>query len=352
VTKKKILVLADVPGWAWDHKGRQYVQHLNGSDFDVALAYHATLDTFDVTSFDLVHCFEVSQLRAFPLDYPVPIVAGLTAHVWRTWTSSRMHEWAARCVGLHGNSVMLVDDLKRFHERVYYTPNGVDPEFWRPARPTGASGAFPATPDRRAIPFTVCHVGKPNPRKGSALIIEACRRADVKLLLCQRTSHIKLPPEQIRRLYWNAHVQITCSDMDGTPNPMLEAAACENIPISNPIGNMPELIVNGVNGHLVDPPVLPNPFRPYVAVCAKCSEREGVPSTCEHGPDPEIRDALIDEMASTLRGLSRLSVEEVSRIGHNARQSIVNDWTWQRQVMYVARMWHDVLATVAREGRS
>lgn len=327
-----VLVIADSPKWAWGRKACEYVRWLI-SDFDIMVHFTTSKRSWPpFTSFDLIHTFEVSQLRYIPPTVTVPVLSGLTANVWRTWGSPWMRQQAVRCVALHGNSALLVSDLQHFHSRVYYTPNGVDTNFWRPA-----------SVDIAGRELVAAHVGKPNPRKGSSLIIEACRQADVKLYLCQRTSHIAYTPEQIRDLfYWSSHVQIACSDMDGTPNPCLEAAACSNVIISTPIGNMPEFIQHGVNGFLVSPgDTLPS-TRPWVAVCDDCAEIHGQPSVCDHGISKDRREHIIHQIADYLT-LLKSDVEGAREIGREARRTAEENWTWRRQVTYVRNMWNDIL---------
>src|SRR3990167_588999 len=162
--RPNILVLADVPGWAWCQKARAYEQWLS-DEFDITVAYQQGEPHVpeNLDQFDLLHLFEVSQLGHVPLPYRGQIVAGLTALVWQTWGEARMAAWAARCSALHGNSPQIVSELLAFHSRIYYCPNGVDAElFHRSVVRTGDVAA--------------CHVGKPNPRKGGALLVEACRR--------------------------------------------------------------------------------------------------------------------------------------------------------------------------------
>lgn len=50
--------------------------------------------------------------------------------------------------------------------------------------------------------------------------------------------------------YNGGKVYIVVSKSEGTPNPALEAAACGCTIVSTPVGNMPELIKDDVNGHL------------------------------------------------------------------------------------------------------
>lgn len=288
----RVLVLADIPGWAWDMKAQAYRTHLaKYPEFTITVGY-SQKGVPDLAAFDLIHTFEVKQLDQIPPETRTPILSGLTAHVWRTWGEERMHAWASRVVGLHGNSLLLVKELHPFHERIYYTPNGVDPIFWHRYEP-------------RPTSLVACHVGKPNPRKGADLIKEACRIANVPLLACQRTSAIRLPPVDIRALYQKASVQITMSDMDGTPNPMLESAACENLLVSTRIGNMPDVIVPGENGALVD--------------------------------------RTIPDLVEVLLNLKACSRAEIAEMGVAARRTILDEWTWAKQVLYVRDAWNDAL---------
>jgi len=296
----KILVVADVPDWAWGAKARQYRRYLNGDEFSVTIAY-STQGLPDPNEYSLVHLFEVSQLGYVPTDYQGVLIAGLTAHVWPTWGSERMLAWAARCSALHGNSLLLVQELRAFHPKVYYTPNGVDTKFW-----------VRKTPLTESTPVVACHVGKPNPRKGSAAIIAACEIAKVPLRLVQRTSHVRLTPEVLRdEFYSESSVQVTMSDMDGTPNPMLEAASCGNALISTRIGNMPEFIESW-NDRDAE---LPNGF---------------------------LIERSVEVLAAKLSWL-RERPNIVKTMGNNARREALS-WDWEFQVKYVSEMWRGLLS--------
>ena len=93
--------------------------------------------------------------------------------------------------------------------------------------------------------------------KGVDIIREACRVAGYDLLTVDAA---QLPPgaqaqpqSWVRdNLYHRASVYICASEWEGTPNPALEALACGLPVISTRVGNMPELIVDGHNGFLVE----------------------------------------------------------------------------------------------------
>ena len=294
-SRPRVLVMADVPGWAWDWKARAYRQYLSDA-FDVVVAYRAGYYAEPIpasfSSFALVHTFEFPQVDLVPLDYPGKLVTGLTAHVWPTWGPERVQVWADRAAALHGNSRLLVQEIQRFHPRVYYTPNGIDPQLFRRLRP------------RESPPIVACHVGKPNPRKGAHLIEAACRLVGVPLALNQRRVWEALSRQEMVDLYQDVWVQVTCSSKDGTPGPMLESAACENALLSNPIGNMPELLEDGVNGF--------------------------------------VHDQSIEAMAEKL-AWCRDHPKDTEEMGRAARKTILSGWTWEQNVEYVRTMWREVL---------
>lgn len=320
----RILVVADVRGWAWERKAQAYQQHLTGARYTVQVAYQ-TEGLPDFTGYDLVHLFEVSQTGHLA-GYPgrpyrsFKVVAGITANVWRTWGAPQMHEWASRVDALHANSCLLEQEMRPFHPRVFYTPNGVDPAFFR---------RFHRIPTR---PPVFGHVGKPNPRKGGALIIEAARKAEVELRVVQRTSKLAMPAEKMLGWYQGVSVMVCASNMDGTPNPMLEGAACECSLLSTPIGNMPEFIRNGHNGWLLTQtlpyhgPVPDGGWPPDVLVA-----------------DAQQTDQLRDALVERLRWYKDHPAE-VLGMGQRARETVLAGWTWATQVQHVAAMWDQVLA--------
>jgi len=53
-------------------------------------------------------------------------------------------------------------------------------------------------------------------------------------------------------LYHKVSVYLCASQYEGTPNPALEALACGLPVITTSVGNMPELINDGVNGYIVE----------------------------------------------------------------------------------------------------
>jgi len=291
--RPRICIMADVPNWAWGRKARALRGALSDS-FEIAIWY-TSKEGQPPGDFDLFHTFDFPQVQRVPEG--APCVTGVTAHVWKTWGEERVRAWAKKAVALHANSRLLEAELEQFANQtvlglVVYTPNGVDAEFFHRTRPRRVDDHL-----------VVGWVGKPNPRKGRAIVEDACAHAGVELRVIERKSGDALSAEEMREFYQDLHVLAVASDMDGTPNPALEAAACGVCVVSNRIGNMPEFIVDRWNGRLVadrDSRVYVNPLF----------------------MDPEI------------------AVE----MGVQARQTVLDAWTWTHQAEHYAELWGAALA--------
>lgn len=299
-SRPRVLILADVPTWAWARKAQALKKHLCNR-FDIEIVYssdHSTGEILAARNYDLLHTFEVGQLQSAGIPSGVSLTTGITAHVWQTWERAHgtgtVRRWAERAAAFHANSRLLQHEISGYLSRhVHYVPNGVDETLFHRTRP------------RNSKKLVVGFVGKPNPRKGVAVVAEACRRATVELRVVERRAQNALSPEEMREFYQGIHVLAVSSDMDGTPNPALEAAACECAVVSNRIGNMPEFITEGVNGILTE--------------------------------------RTVESLTSAIYALSRKPIAEVEAMGRAARATVEREWTWAIQAENYANMWHEVL---------
>lgn len=298
--KPKIVVIADMRNWAWARKAEQLRIHL-GDEFALSVAH--LLDSHPdplPARADLYSTFEIFMVRH--LRPGMPYVTGMTAHVWdghiRQRGEERVRAWCDGALAFHANSKLLETEMReRLARTIHYVPNGVDEAFFRRQRPRARSGRL-----------VVGWVGKPNPRKGSDIVKQACAAAGVELRTVERTHRDALEPAQMRDFYQDLHVLVVASDMDGTPNPALEAAACGVAIVSNRIGNMPEFIRDGVNGRLVE--------------------------------------RTADSIAAALR---ELTPPEAIRMGDEARLTVESAWTWRHQAPAYGRMWRDALNARGKE---
>ncbi len=60
----------------------------------------------------------------------------------------------------------------------------------------------------------------------------------------------RLTSDQMNIWYNSGTIYVIASNTEGTPNPGLESSAAGCVPVSTRVGNMPELIQDGVNGYL------------------------------------------------------------------------------------------------------
>jgi len=226
------------------------------------------------------------------------MVTGITAHVLQTWENKQgagtVARWAKPALALHANSILLQKELQELVRRpVWYTPNGVDEILFHRTQPH---------PDG---PLRVGFVGKRgHPRKGYEIVREACTKAGVELREVQRRANDALPLEQMVDFYQGIHVLAVASDFDGTPNPALEAAACECVVVGNRIGNLPEFIDHNVNGLLIE--------------------------------------RTVESMVEALVALAG-DVPRAIEMGRAARQTIERAWAWKQQSQNYMKMWSYVL---------
>ena len=144
------------------------------------------------------------------------------------------------------NSLECWEKLGR-RSRTYMIPNGVDLEIFRVCRPIETRspkvlwlGSELARDRKGYDDFLV-----PLARKLRDLGIPA----DFRLVDSYGAN--KMTAAEMVDWYNTGTVLVCASRTEGTPNITLEAAACGCTVVSTPVGNMPQLLQNGVNGYLV-----------------------------------------------------------------------------------------------------
>jgi glycosyltransferase involved in cell wall biosynthesis len=284
----RVLAFYDYKGWAWWHRLHNVQRHL---PHDVRMDIQELYDDFAFEQYDF---FLVLEAYLLPLLRHIPaerIIAGSSCS--RIADKACTAKSLGKCLALVFNSLEMYG-ASTPGQRAYCCQNGVDEELFSPAlRP-------PET-------FTACWIGNGTSicEKGLDIIHAACAHAGVPLIYRdQAKERITLSHEELRdRYYREASVYLCASRWEGTPNPALESLACGLPVISTPVGNMPEILQNGHNGFLVER----NAESIAVALC-------------------RLRD--MDQ--SVLRA--------------NARQSVLDGWTWKRQTQKYATMFRELAA--------
>lgn len=290
--KPKVLFLCDVKGWAWWIKSNYIKQYLkNYYDIDIISAIEDKVPRrYD--KYDLCLTFGHSYIRSI-LKAPFERrISGVTAHRPREVIKSKMKDvcW------VHANSVLLHNELSDFIKNVFYVPNGVDENLFRPEE-----NLFNHDHD-----IIIGHIGKMSPRKGQKDYIEpAVNKAGVKYFSHYNNYKSKVKHTEMPKKYRNFDVFICASEEDGTPCPALEAAACGRPIISNRIGNMPELIENYKTGILLD-------------------------------------SRNVDDYVDAIKWC-RDNPDKVIEMGKNIRSKIESEWTWQLMSKNYLKMFDDIL---------
>ena len=293
--KPTILLIADVKKWAWWLKGEYIIKYLS-DEFDIDLI--CTIGPgctsqwqIPQQKYDLYFTFGYSYIDIL---YSVPKfkkVTGVTAHRMKNQIFPKMKQAGH----LHANSIMLQKELLAMgFPVVHYVPNGVNEELFRPVKPI---------PLERAK--ILCgHVGKECPAKGQKEVIyPAINKAKGQKVSNVVTWKNKIPHSEMYKIYQDMDVFLIASLEDGTPNPGLEAAACGRPIISNRIGNMPELIQDGVNGFLVERKI----------------------------------EAYVEKIQWLQNNRDKMIV-----MGQKAREAIEKQWTWKIQAENYRKMFREI----------
>ena len=290
-TKPKIYILVDVPNWAWDIKTRQITKYL-ADEFDFVVEYFSDVRGKPVQDCDLYFTYEcnfVNRLFGVPEE---KIITGVTAHTYTNF--SGFDEDLKRVGAIHANSKMLFGEIKEYNENCFYLPNGVD------------ENLFEYNTRNIEREFTACFVGKDNKYKGLREIIRpACKKAGVKLKELSGTvkNPDRIDHENMPEFYRDVDVVLIASKMDGTPNPLLEAASVGRTFIANSIGNVPEFY-NGDNGFIVD--------------------------------------LKVAEYVEKLKWLKANRVA-CGKMGYESRTEVERNWTWATQAENYRRMFRELL---------
>ena len=163
-----------------------------------------------------------------------------------------------------------IDDTK-----VHTVLNGIDPEKWYPNSGTIAE-ELGVNPDKPVVAF----VGRITRQKGVAHLLKAAQSfdEDIQLILCAGAPDTKeiaaeteglveklkasrdgvfwiqemMPPEKVREVYSLADVFVCPSIYEPLGIVNLEAMACETAVVASRVGGIPEVVVDGETGVLVD----------------------------------------------------------------------------------------------------
>jgi len=280
---KKLLVIADMPGWAFDriYKGLKNncvdwsvdVFYLNTSQSDPGLLnYDLILYLCDNFPDPIVHWVR----QGLPKERVVMAIRSEVTHP----LYNNKNILLQLCEGLIASNEMLYERFKCMHNNVFLAEGGVDTDFYsyKKKRKTddinvgwaGSTGVF----DREF--------------RGLDIIQEACDLAQVKFNPALKEVRMRSPEEMVEYYHNDIDIYVEMSKGAGRQNGLVEAGSCGIPIISYKCGIAKQLIKQGVNGFII-----------------------------------EERDSKL------LAELITKTLNDYDNLAFNIRESIVEGWSWK-----------------------
>lgn len=247
---KNILLLYDVPNWAWDRNASALIKYL--PEYNITKAKMRGHSTLNMGNYDHIH-----SMGWLPATFCAEkVTAGVCSHNFQ-FHDEKAEKFFPKFKYLTVNSNILYNIVTQYTNNVIYAPNGVHQDLFTP---------------RIKKPENDFIVGWVGQETHGGLNLENHDRIDIKgfrLVLrplmekFKKHPHIKFkvlsnkyfdakPYEEMPDFYNDVDVQICTSYREGTPNPMFEAASCGKPLITTRVGAISEMIVDCYNGYLID----------------------------------------------------------------------------------------------------
>jgi glycosyltransferase involved in cell wall biosynthesis len=284
--KPKVLLVADIPNWAYDFRCNALWTHL-GDHYEFAKAYLAEMPAWDYAQFEVLYYAgfmlpgSIRDRAKADRRKVVTSISGI-----RTRKVSDVKEQLEKtCAAAAAVNVWLYETFKGTNGvRVDLIQNGVDCDLFHPVEATYSSSDF-----------VVGWAGRQKKNKTNIKRLDSLARVvasipGMRLKVCSFDKRI--PHEQMPDFYRSIDCYCCVSMNEGHSNTVSEAAACGVPIISTPVGTSTELIANG-RGILV-------------------------------------RKDLGD-LGEALKMMMSIEPESRARMGLELRQYVLDNWDWKSQ---------------------
>lgn len=248
---KKILLVADQPGWVFERHCQEIQKRL--TEFDIDIAYSRQKQVVDLApNYDCIYVLDPMPMRYPPKD---KTIMGL-----RCEFLYREHPEGAKGLfekGFPGRCVSIADKCCLFHvvnknlmevfkDVVGDTPlllaqHGVDTDLFDPSK----------YERKKSDVLRVSVSGRSSGNKGFNLVSKACEETG-SLIVAAQYGRGKRTKEQMPSFYNGVDVHVCMSETEGLSNPILEAGSMGVPVISTHCGAVEEIIQNGHYGLLID----------------------------------------------------------------------------------------------------
>jgi len=296
----KILLVADVPGWAWDHKADAIIRNLSHlHDIDKIYCRSADYEKINPRSYDAIHFFGWQGSPWVDL-----CTTAVSSHNFRRDIPYAQRE-ISKFRGVSAVCRLIYNELKSLNLKcpVYLCENGVETDWFTPPYKKKSTDDFVVGWSGQVSHESTDQHGYHNilmPLK------KELEHNGVKLKIITNNWQNAMPHREMINFYHGLDVMLHTGHLTGTPNPIFEAASCEVPVLSTTIGSANDMIVNGKNGFLFE---LFDNF-------------------------PKDAAKVVTNIYNGIMYLAN-NRDVCESLGKEARKTVVRDWTWKER----AKQW-------------
>lgn len=259
--KKNITLLIDVSDWAFSNISKQIVKYKDTYNFNIVVARDLLRETNEnrfkyFLNSDIILCFYWVLYKDFNKYFPKNARKGIGIFNLATLTSENSKSFLEQAdfLFIANKKFLELTNSMLPNKTLYLTEDGVDPELFKNKNKiiddeyikfiwAGNSSHGNDTKenyDLKGYQEILVPLSKYIENKGG------------KFIFVDRASGKTLPHEKMCDVYNMADCFVCASKAEGTPNGILEAAACGRISLTTDVGLVPELIKDKYNGLIAE----------------------------------------------------------------------------------------------------
>jgi len=236
----KIVCIADKKNRIQYNRMKLLSKYFKNLDIDV----FAMKDSFNIDKYDVAYYTHFSIYKKRP--FKGKKYASITSHKCLSNKKKTLSQLSV-FDGISVNNTFLFDEFKDYIDNLYYTPNGVDTNF------------FSFRNKELGKPITLGWVGNKdretkNYRKMLKPLIHKFKTINFNVVASSKKDTDKQMKniDEMKQFYYSIDFLLVTSTDEGTPNPALEAMSCGVPVITTPVGNMVEIVLDGISGFVVE----------------------------------------------------------------------------------------------------